>query len=377
MRGDEVSSGIEQVIEQLVDSIEYRLEKAEKETKRRSYIMDAHNTAQRLALGVIFLVMYKQDNIIDFKAERDSWTEQFHEASKIILNPVTLISLALPFLRSMATFLIQFHTVGQMNLRIVDYINQAADLHRAARERFSAMQRRLSIETGAKERPFSELKSQPGFKRRMIDGVIDALVEKKITHDQFIGSAHFLLLAGFETTAGTITCLLWQLAQHPEVEAKLRTALLDKGIDAEYVTWCIMETVRWHPPVILGAGRIIGENLTTSDGILIPKGSFVFPSPYSIHHDDTIWPNADQFIPERWRDSSSFHPAAFMGFGLGPRNCVGGKMALHEIKLVLKALLTNYKIEKCSETVDDYNFSAPGLLYTIPDQPIKVRLSAL
>lgn len=365
------------MIEQLVEALEYRLRNAEKLTNKRSFIMDAHDTAQRLALGVIFLVMYKQDNIIDFKVERDSWTEQFHVASKMILNPMTLISMAFPFLRPLVTFLIQFHTVGQMNLRIVDYINQAADLHRSARERFTKMQRKLSIETGSKERSFTELKSQPGFKRRMIDGVIDALVEKKITHEQFIGSAHFLLLAGFETTAGTITCLLWQLAQNPEVEAKLRANIVEKGIDAEYVTWCIMETVRWHPPVILGAGRILAENITTSDGILIPKGSFVFPSAYSIHHDDTIWPNADKFIPERWRDLSTFHPAAFMGFGLGPRNCVGGKMAIHEIKLVLRALLTNYKIEKCSETVNEYKFSAPGLLYTIPDQPIKVRLSAL
>ena len=137
-----------------------------------------------------------------------------------------------------------------------------------------------------------------------------------------------------------------------------------------------MEQPHLGTAVPLGVGRILGEDVTVN-GLFLPKGCFVMPSTYSIHHDPNIWPEPELFKPERWRDPSGYHPAAFMGFGLGPRNCVGGKLAVHEIKLVARLLLTKYRIEKCSETPDEYAFTAPGMVYTNLDRPVKVKLVTL
>lgn len=198
-------------------------------------------------------------------------------------------------------------------------------------------------------------------------------MDGKINREQFISSANFLLMAGFETTAATASCMLWHLARDPNIQTKLRQAIIEEGIDADYVAWCIMETIRWHPPVPLGVGRILGADITTNDGLLIPKGTFVMPSIYSIHHDESMWPEHDRYLPERWQGQSKFHPAAFMGFGLGPRNCVGGKLAIHELKLILKAILTRYKVEVCEATPEKYGFASPGLIFTIPDAPVKLE----
>lgn len=360
VRSDEVSSDIEQVLEQFVAALDRKLDRAKRSTNRASVTLNAHNYAQRITLAVVFLAMYKRENEVDFDSDEDGWTEAFRRAEISVQNPVIKLAWALPFLRPTLTKILQLHPVGYMNVRVVRYINQAVDLHRSSDKRHPA--------TGERE-------DRAVFKRRLIDGFIDALEEKKINHELFIGSAFFLLLAGFETTAATATCLLWHLARNLDIQTKLRETLLNDGIDADYVLWCILETVRWHPAVPLGIGRVLGADVTTKNGLLIPKGSFVMPSTYSIHHDESIWPQHDKFIPERWRNQSKFHPAAFLGFGLGPRNCVGGKLAIHELKLIIRTILTRYRVEACARTPAVYGFVSPGLIYTVPDKPVQLQFT--
>lgn len=376
VRSDEVASDIKSVLEKLNETLGRRMCKAEQETGKRAFIMDVHQTFQRYTLAVIFLITYKRDNIIDFDAEHDEWVDTIEAGARSITNVLVLASIMFPFLRNLLSFLTQFHPTGQIKLRIIDYITEATDINRVAREQHSRLQKRLSSTTGLPERSFSQLKCQGNFRRRLVDTIIDSFIEKKIGYDEFIGSTLFLLLAGFETTSDTITCLVWHLARNPEIQERLRKSITEEGIDSDYMIWCIQETIRWHPAVPLGTGRVLGEDVTVN-GLFLAKGTFVMPSTHSIHHDSSIWPEANEFKPDRWSQAASFHPAAFMGFGLGPRNCVGGKLAIHEIKLVMQLLLTNYRIEKCPETSEEYDFSSPGLVYTLLDQPIVVRLVAL
>lgn len=373
VRSEEVSADIEAILKLVIQGIECRMAEG---VGGRSMVLDAGDMFKRYTLAVIFSIVYKRDGEIDFCSQQDAWTEQMEVAARQILNPLIALSIMFPFSRPLVEFLSQFHAVGKMAAQIVDFIVSATDVNRVAREKHERVQRRLSMATGLPERPFSDLKSTAGYKRRLVDTVIDALIEKRIDYDEFIGSLHFLLLAGFMTTADTITCLIWQLARSQPIQEKLRDSLLKDGIDSEYLGWCIQEAVRFHPAVPLGVGRVLGEDVTVN-GLALPKGAFVMPSTWSIHHDSSIWPEPEEFRPERWRDTSGHHPAAFMGFGLGPRNCVGGKLAVHEIKLVMRLLLANYRLETCPETPLKYSFSSPGMLYTNLDEPVKVRLVAL
>uniref|UniRef100_A0A6G1SE89 Cytochrome P450 3A4 n=1 Tax=Aceria tosichella TaxID=561515 RepID=A0A6G1SE89_9ACAR len=373
VRSEEVSADIEAVLKLLDDGINFRMVEKDGE---RAMVMDVGDMFLRYTLAVIFSIVYKRDGKINFRVEKDFWAGRMEESARAIRNPFLAVSMMFPFMRPLVEFLVQFHATGKMAAQIINYIVAATDVNRVAREKHARVQRRLSLATGAPERPFSDLKKTDGYQRRLVDTIIDALMEKRVNYDEFIGSLFFLLLAGFQTTADTITCLVWQLARHPHIQEQLRQSIIKDGLDSDYLSWCIQETIRFHPAVPLGTGRILGEDVTVN-GMFLPKGSFVMPSTYSIHHDPNIWPEPDEFKPERWRDPSSYHPAAFMGFGLGPRNCVGGKLAMHEIKLVMQLLLTKYRIEKCSGTPDKYAFSAPGMIYTNLDVPVKVRLVVL
>jgi cytochrome P450 len=65
---------------------------------------------------------------------------------------------------------------------------------------------------------------------------------------------------------------------------------------------------------------------------------------YTVHYNIDLWGPEDPnlFIPER--HAAKRHPAAYMGFGVGPRNCVGMRFALMELKMCLTRLLHTYNI---------------------------------
>ena len=65
---------------------------------------------------------------------------------------------------------------------------------------------------------------------------------------------------------------------------------------------------------------------------------------YAVHYSAELWgpDDPDLFIPER--HAVKRHPVAFMGFGIGPRNCVGMRFALMELKMCLARLLRTYDI---------------------------------
>lgn len=248
---------------------------------------------------MIFLVMYKRENEIDFEADEDKWAKCFETAGGLFLNPLVKLCWALPFMQPLVNWAARYHTLGKMSARVYQFVIETVDLRNSFIERQAKKHR--SGEDGGGGKP------APMFKPRLIDGFIDALIDKKITLEQFTANAYFLLLAGFDTTAATITCLLWQMAQHPKIQSKARRLLIEEGIEADYIGWCVKETLRWFPPVPLGTGRVAGEDITTNDGLLIPKGSYVMPSSWSIHHDERNWPQHDKYIPERWLPPGRVH----------------------------------------------------------------------
>lgn len=76
------------------------------------------------------------------------------------------------------------------------------------------------------------------------------------------------------------------------------------------------------------------------------------PDVLGIHFDAELWGPVDPnvFYPSRHSPDAKRNPMAFLGFGLGPRNCVGMKFALVEMKLAIVKLLLKYEIHPTENT---------------------------
>jgi cytochrome P450 len=120
--------------------------------------------------------------------------------------------------------------------------------------------------------------------------------------------------------------------------------------EMKYMDMVIEETLRLFPP----SSRV--DRVASVDyeynGIKIKKGQVVAVSLYALHHDPDLYPEPEEFRPERFSDENkkARENEAYAPFGVGPRNCIGMRFALMEIKLLLATILAKYRFEKCAKT---------------------------
>lgn len=90
------------------------------------------------------------------------------------------------------------------------------------------------------------------------------------------------------------------------------------------------------------------------NGYAIPEGLTIAVDVLSLHYDKEIWgQDADEFNPLRFSPEIKRHPAVYMPFGLGPRQCVGMRFAMLELKLTLAKILLKYDVLRTSATIKD------------------------
>jgi cytochrome P450 len=162
-----------------------------------------------------------------------------------------------------------------------------------------------------------------------------------------------LFLAGHETTANALTWTWYLLAQHPEVELRLRqeikSALGDRPPTLEdvplleYTGRVFRESLRLYPPAwIIAREAVTAYRLGPLD---VPPGATLFMSPYATQRDPRFWREPEQFNPDRWlEDVSASRPKfSFYPFGAGTRVCIGEHFAMMEGVLLIAVLIQRWK----------------------------------
>lgn len=159
-----------------------------------------------------------------------------------------------------------------------------------------------------------------------------------------------LLLAGHDTTASAMAWGLYWIHQKPQVREKLLQELHHPGngndptsiVHLPYLTAICHETLRIHPVAMITFPRVVQEPVQLLEYSLEP-GTIVIGCIYLLHQREDLYPQPQQFKPERFVESH-FSPYEFMPFGGGVRRCVGDALALFEMKLVLATVLSRYQL---------------------------------
>ncbi|KAL6083086.1 hypothetical protein STEG23_032662, partial [Scotinomys teguina] len=206
---------------------------------------------------------------------------------------------------------------------------------------------------------------------------------KALSDMEIIAQSIIFIFAGYETTSNTIAFALYLLATHPDIQKKLQEEIdvvlpnkasptYDKVMEMEYLDMVLSESLRLYSI----SGRI--ERVCKQDveigGVFIPKGTTVVIPTYALQHDPQYWPEPEEFHPERFskENKGSIYPYTYMPFGNGPRNCLGMRFALMNMKLALTKVLQNFSFKPCKETQIPLKLSRLTLLQ--PEKPIVLKV---
>ncbi|GFY77126.1 cytochrome P450 3A8 [Trichonephila inaurata madagascariensis] len=178
---------------------------------------------------------------------------------------------------------------------------------------------------------------------------------KKISMDELVAQCVIFFLAGYDTTASTLSFATYMLALDQNIQDKLRQEV-DDALAAnngqltyeaiqnmKYLDNVISETLRMFPPAVRTERLADADYKLGDTGITIPKGMIVTIPVYAMHQDPEFFPKPEKFDPDRFtpEERAKRHPYSYLPFGAGPRNCVGMRFALIEIKVCLVTVIAN------------------------------------
>ncbi|HEY9613212.1 cytochrome P450 [Allocoleopsis sp.] len=168
--------------------------------------------------------------------------------------------------------------------------------------------------------------------------------------------ALLMLFAGHETTTSMLTSLCMALAQHPNVLARTRAEqqalAAEGGLTLEqlkqmtYLEQVLREVERLYPPVAGGFRGVVEE--FEINGYTIPKGWQALYRINSTHKDSRVYTEPERFDPDRFSPERAEHKKqeySLVGFGGGPRICLGIAFAQMEMKIFAAHLLRHYTWE--------------------------------
>ncbi|XP_041606270.1 cytochrome P450 3A12 [Vulpes lagopus] len=206
---------------------------------------------------------------------------------------------------------------------------------------------------------------------------------KPLSDLELVAQSIIFIFAGYETTSTSLSFLMYELATHPDVQQKLQEEIdatfpnkalptYDALVQMEYLDMVLNETLRLYS--IGGRLERVCKKDVEISGVFIPKGTVVMVPTFILHRDQNLWPEPEEFRPERFskEKKDSINPYTYLPFGTGPRNCIGMRFAIMNMKLALVRVLQNFSFKPCKETQIPLKLNAQGLIQ--PEKPIVLKV---
>ncbi|GMS92778.1 hypothetical protein PENTCL1PPCAC_14953, partial [Pristionchus entomophagus] len=192
------------------------------------------------------------------------------------------------------------------------------------------------------------------------------------------------MFEGHDTTASGMGWAVWCMACNPAIQERAHQEIMEVlGDDPDrdltrddvgklvYLERCIKESMRLFPPVPF-VSRQLRHDFQCGD-FLLPQGANVSIASIVVHRNESTYPDACQFDPDRFllERAATRHAYDFIPFSAGPRNCIGQKFAQYEEKIILSWLMRMFRFES-HEPLTSQVFAAEAILR--PVNGIKVMV---
>jgi cytochrome P450 len=174
-----------------------------------------------------------------------------------------------------------------------------------------------------------------------------------------------LMFAGHDTTTSTVSFMFYELSRQPEIAARLvaeQDAQLQGGRptaaqlmsgELTELEMVLDETLRKYPPAWIGPRRSV--DAFEFEGRTVPARTFVNYCSWASHHLPDVFPEADEFRPERFTPEgrAALPKGAYVPFGGGSRTCIGMRFGQLEVRAIATMILS-----RCTLSVpDDFRLS--------------------
>ncbi|CAG2174824.1 unnamed protein product, partial [Oppiella nova] len=188
--------------------------------------------------------------------------------------------------------------------------------------------------------------------------------DKRLTEEEIVAQGFLFMTTGFAGTALALAYTAYEFALNPDCQRRLRdeiTVAISATTDEiaydvlarlPYLDAVVSETMRKHVTFI-SLFRYPSVDYRLGDtGITLKAGQQIEIPHYAIHLSDEYYPDPFKFDPDRFMPENKhlIKPYTYLPFGGGPRNCVGMRFALLQIKICLAHMVLKYQFFKTPKT---------------------------
>ncbi|KZT70364.1 cytochrome P450 [Daedalea quercina L-15889] len=351
------------IVGRLRDALEMRVKNGARE-------LDMANWMGRTALELIGQggLGYSFDKLVDDK------TDPFAESLKLlfpIFAKLGVLTLILPYVRAIVPPSLRFLASIVPISAVREWKHRTDFVAQKSREVFNL--KKHALEQGD-EAVAEQIGRGKDVMSILMKANTAASEKDSLSDHELVSQMSTLVLAAMDTTSNTLSRIFQLLAQHPEVQQKLRAEIIEacQGEDLPYdrlmglpfLDAVCRETLRLHAPLLFSR-RVatrdtvvpLSKPIHGTDGMLISQltvsaGTEVMIGTLGCNTSKAFWgEDALEWKPERWLSPL---PESITGAGMpgvssnlmsflgGKRACIGFKFAEMEMKVVLSVLLPNF-----------------------------------
>ncbi|XP_053974933.1 cytochrome P450 9e2-like, partial [Hylaeus volcanicus] len=202
---------------------------------------------------------------------------------------------------------------------------------------------------------------------------------KELTIEDMTAQAFIFFLGGFDSNVTMMAFSAYHIGIDPEIQRKVHKeidevlakcdgeATYDAINDMKYLEAVMYEALRMYP-VISVLERVCTKPFELPPALpglkphVLQKGDYIWVPIYGFHYDPNHFEEPEKFNPDRFMDDPKklVNSGAFLGFGIGPRMCIGNRFALLETKVFLFHMFARCTLKPCARTTVPMALSKKG-----------------